>query len=173
MEASWEPWELQSYITDIIITINDSNLESKMALREPIKIYNYADEEQITYNRYVSEYCSYEQTTVTNHNATYVTTSNYYTAHNSNLTGLKVLGLTDNYYVAGWFITPKSTFNNVNGLYGNNERQASLISNGQYGLSQKIRDIPQIGFMIKGSNILGFSGFKSLGFRSWTWKETY
>lgn len=173
MEASWEDYELKSYITDIIITITDNNLESKMALREPITIYDYTDEEIETYDRCISEYCSYESTTVTNHNATYVATSNYYTARNSNLTGLKVLGLTDNYYVAGWFITPKGTFNNVTGLYGNNQKQAILISNGQYGISQKIREVPQIGFMIKGTNITGFTGFKSLGFRSWTWKEQY
>ena len=172
IEANWEAWEAPSYITDIIITITDSNLESKTALREPIRIWR-GGTELTTYNRYVSEYYSTEFTNITNYNASYITTSNSYTAHHSNLTGLKVLGNTDGYYTAGWFITPKGNINSAIGLYGNNERQASLISNGQYGLSQKIRDVPSIGFMIKGSDITGFSYFKSLGFRSWTWKETY
>ena len=174
LEARWQVYETMSYITDVIITITDSNLESKNAFKEPVRFWDRTGAEiNSTATKYVSEYYSCEFVNVTNYNASYVTTSNSYTVHNSNITALKVLGTSDGYYTAGWFITPKGTFSNVIGLYGNSQRQASLISNGQYGLSQKIRDIPQFGFMIQGSNIQGFSGFKSLGFRSWTWKETY
>jgi len=174
IEITWQAYEAMSYITDVIITITDNNLESKNAFKEPVRFWDRTGAEiNSTATKYVSEYYSCEFVNVTNYNASYVTTSNSYTVHHSNITALKVLGTSDGYYTAGWFITPKGTFNNIIGLYGNNQRQASLISNGQYGLSQKIRDVPQFGFMIQGSNIQGFSSFKSLGFRSWTWKEKY
>ena len=170
-------------ITDIRLSVTGEELEKKAQINDTIIINtrwfddDLWDWEPEAHNYFENKSCYYTgQSTsqiLTNKTASYITNSTSYTVHHSNIIELKVLGTSDGYYTAGWFITPKGTFNNVTGLYGNNEKPAILISNGQYGLSQKIRDIPQFGFIIKGSNIKGFSDFKSLGFRSWTWKETY
>ena len=167
------------------ITVTGQNLESKNVFKEPIYVtkeewVNTEDEPDYGYWTYIdiaenlTRNVQEDYSGVVTSNQTYNTTNaKTYTVHHSNVIELIVKGNTDGYYTAGWFITPKGTFNNVTALYGNSQKQASLISNGQYGISQKIRDVPQIGFIIKGSNITGFNYFKSLGFRSWTWKEKY
>jgi hypothetical protein len=179
-------------ITDIKLSVTGEELEKKAQINDTIIINTRRfdddlwDWEPEAHNYFENYSCYYTgQSTsqiLTNKTASYITNSTSYTVHHSNVIELKVLGNTDNCYVAGWFIIPKGSINNIIGLYGSTdqygdwhgtEKTASLISNGQYGLSQKIRDIPQIGFKIKGSNIQGFSGFKSLGFKPWTWKEQY
>ncbi|MGB9979667.1 CARDB domain-containing protein [Methanobacterium sp.] len=162
------------------ITVTGQNLESKNVFKEPMQVTKQVWDpwkDSWVYSNMaggLTRNIQEDYSSVITSNQTYTTTNaKTYTVHHSNVIELIVKGNTDTYYAAGWFITPKGTFNEVIGLYGNSEKPAILISNGQYGLSQKIRDIPQIGFKIKGSNISGFSDFKSLGFRSWTWKETY
>lgn len=169
----------------IEITVTGQNLESKNVFKEPIQVFkmdwiNTDEEPDYGYWDYsdmaegLTRNIQEDYSGVVTSNQTYTTTNaKTYTVHHNNVIELIVKGNTDGYYTAGWFIAPKGTFNNVTGLYGNNEKPAILISNGQYGISQKIRDVPQIGFKIKGSNISGFTDFKSLGFRSWTWKEQY
>lgn len=176
------------------ITVTGQNLESKNVFKEPIEVLkadwiNTDEEPDYGYWTYtdiaggLTRNVQEDYSGVSTSNQTYNTTNaKTYTVHHSNVIELIVKGNTDNCYTAGWFITPKGTFNEVIGIYGSTdqygdwygtEKTASLISNGQYGLSQKIRDIPQFGFIIKGSNIQGFTSFKSLGFKPWTWKEQY
>lgn len=185
LEATWLSWEQKSYITDVIVTITDSNLETKTAYREPIRMWDeYGTELSTNENRYVSEYYNSTLTTYTNHTATYTyTTATIYSVHNSNITKLQVMGNPRNYYCAGWFINPSAdSISKLTGIYYTkdiygseylNTRTGSKINSVTWGVNQKIRDVNKIGFIIEGNNIKGFSNFKTMGFNSWTWKELY
>lgn len=174
MELQLEVWQMKTFVKDITITITSNNLESKGALKEPIQIWDRYGAELTTYNRDVTEnYTSYE-TIIHDFIASYtVTDTSSYTVHNQNVTKLIVTGDSRELYVAGWFITPKGSINNVTALYGANRFPGTAMTNGRYGISKKIRGYDLIGWEIHGSDIKGFSNFKSLGFSSWTWKETY
>lgn len=156
------------------ITITGENLESKNTVKESISILeswngyyiNIADEKTREIKEYYYGY--------TYHTSTYTITDSKYTVHNPNVVSLKVTGDPRGFYCAGWFINPSATsINSVTALYGTNKKSASYISGGTWGVSQKIRDINSIGFEINGTNIKGFTGFKTLGFNSWTWRELY
>ena len=162
------------------ITVTGENLENEIVFREPIQImkqywdpygqqWAYTDiaegktrNVQETYIGYSGNIAVYTVSDVSS-----------YKVHSQNVTKLTVTGDPRELYVAGWFITPKGSISGVNALYGNNKLPGTAMANGRYGISKRIRGYDSIGWEIQGNDIKGFKNFRSLGFSSWTWKETY
>lgn len=165
------------------ITVTGENLESKNVFKEPIQVYgryyrpwpidNFEFVEITTSNpRTVQE--TYSEPLVVYRNATYVGSSvSSYTVHNQNVTGLKVLGDPRGLYVAGWFIQPQGNFTNVTAIYGTNSLPASSAVSGYWGVRQSFKGSNSVGFQINGTDLKGFSNFKTFGFAPWTWRDTY
>jgi len=160
------------------ITVTGSNLENKDVFREPIEIMKkYYDPwtDQYLYTDIAAGKTRNVQETYTGYSeniAVYTITDTSYTVHHQNVTKLRVTGDPRGLYVAGWFISPKGSYNNVTALFGNNRLPGTPMANGHYGISYKLRGYSSIGWEIQGSDVKGFSNFKSLGFSSWMWKET-
>jgi hypothetical protein len=80
---------------------------------------------------------------------------------------------TQGQYVAGWFIKPTgSNFKTIRAIHPGGVGYVSPVSNGYYGSNVRAYSGP-VGFQIEGSNLEGFSSFKTYGFLPWTWKEKY
>lgn len=162
----------RSDIWQVAIWVNGTNLEDKSALSEPLQVINSSGSDLSAGTvRYVWEYYILKTYKWVDGYQTfpYKPGANYYT-HLENVTKIVVNGDTAGRYTAGWFITPVGSFNSIKAFYGNSEEPATLISNGRYGISHRMRDISTAGYIIEGTNLKGFRNFKGLGFSSWTWR---
>lgn len=162
------------------IVVSGENLESKHVFKEPIKIYRcaFVNPNFVFYEvgsgniREVQE--SYSALLVSSNTKNYVGTNVLnYQVHNSNVTSLKVLGDPRKLYVAGWFIQPKGNVSSVTALYGSNSAPASYVTSGYWGVRHYFNGLNSVGFQINGTNLTGFSNFKTYGFSTWTWRDQY
>jgi hypothetical protein len=172
-----------SSLSYIAVTVTGDNLESKNVFNEPIKIYKrdyvrppvddfvYNEICQGSVRNVQEDYCA---PLVSSNSKTYVGTDvSSYSVHNQNVTSLKILGDPRGYYVAGWFIQPKGNVSSVNALYGSGSCSASYATAGYWGVRHCCVGLNSVGFKINGTNLQGFSNFRSFGFTPWTWKEQY
>lgn len=158
-------------IWQVNIWVNGTNLENKSALSEPLQVINSSGSDVSAGTvRYAWEYYiekSYKW--VDGYQTFPYKPGAAYNTHLENVTKIIVRGDTAGRYTAGWFITPVGSINSIKAFYGNSEKPATLISNGRYGVSHRMRDISTAGYIIEGTKLQGFKNFKGLGFSSWTW----
>lgn len=172
-----------SSLSYIAVTVAGDNLESKNVFSEPIKVYKrdyvrppvddfvYNEICQGSVRNVQEDYCA---PLVSLNSKTYVGTDvSSYSVHNQNVTSLKILGDPRKYYVAGWFIQPRGNVSSVNAIYGSGSCSASYATAGYWGVRHCCVGLDSMGFEINGTNLQGFSNFRSFGFTPWTWKEQY
>lgn len=172
-----------SSLSYIAVTVTGDNLESKNVFNEPIRVYKrdyvHPPVDNFVYNeicqgsvRNVQEdYCA---PLVSSNSKTYVGTDvSSYSVHNQNVTSLKVLGNSRGFYLAGWFIQPHGNVSSINAVYGSNSFPAFYATAGYWGVRHFCVGQNSTGFEINGTNLQGFSNFRSFGFSPWTWKEQY
>lgn len=167
------------------ITVTGSNLESKSVFKEPIEVtrkdYSWDGHDwTIIYTDIATGLSRNVEETYTGtilNSTSYTGTSTSYRVHHDNVTSITVTGDPRGMYVAGWFIKPNGKIDTVQAIYGDPANptviDASLVKNNYWGVSQKIKDVNMIGFIIKGNDLKGFDDFRSLGFGAWTWREVY
>lgn len=159
-------------IWQVAIWVNGTNLENKSALCEPLQVINSTGHDVSAGTlRYAWEYYMLKSWRWVDGYQTfpYKPGANYNT-HLENVTKIVIKGDTAGRYTAGWFITPVGSFSSIKVNYGSSVKNPTLIGNGRYGYSMRIRDISPVGYTIEGTKLQGFKNFKGLGFSSWTWR---
>ncbi len=169
---SYTPGTLLESVYYLTVTINGENLESKNTFQEPFQVLSTSETDYAAgktrhvYETYDTPY-SYKKYSYTS------PVSQPYTVHNTDVSKLIVKGQPKGQYVAGWFIKPTgSNFKTIRAIHPGGVGYVSPVSNGYYGSNVRAYSGP-VGFQIEGSNLEGFSSFKTYGFLPWTWKEKY